>query len=125
MKRIYHNYLKWEDYLNGMWRKVLPEEEEEMLHVAIEFTGDHSRYGSAMRRVIKEWPFTCEHNITDNSINKKAFIGHCAVCIELGIPEYITRQAWGFLNQEQQDLANLEAENTIKEWYQSKQLKLF
>ena len=125
MKRIYHHYEKWEDYLNGMWRKVLPEEEQEMLNVAIEFTGDHVRYGTAMRRVINEWPVTCEHNITDNSINKKAFIGHCAVCLELGIPEYITRMAWGYLTQEQQDLANLQAENTITEWYQSRQLKLF
>lgn len=99
-----------------MWNKVPKEEENEILNVAIKFTGDHKRYGAAMDRVIKEWPITCEHNLTDNSINKKAFIGHCAVCLELGIPEYITRMAWGNLNEQQQILANKEAERAIKQW---------
>ena len=116
MKQIFHHYSKWEDYKNGMWRKVTKEDEENMLKIAIDFTGNYKKYGAAMFRVIKEWPFTCEHNFTDNGINHQAFVGHCAVCLELGIPEYITRMAWHFLTQEQQDLANLEADKAKEEW---------
>ncbi len=116
MKQVYHHYSKWEDFKNGMWNKVSQQEEDEMLKIAIDFTGDYKLYGKAMLRVIKEWPLTCEHNLTDNAINQRAFIGHCAVCLELGIPEYITRMAWHHLSQEQQDLANNEATVAITQW---------
>lgn len=114
--RIYHQYYNWEDFKSGMWRKVSPQDELSMLGEAIEFTGDHVKYGQAMLRVINEWPVTCEHNLTNPSLNKKAFIGHCAVSLELNIPEYITRMAWKYLSDKQRDLANQQAENAINEW---------
>lgn len=97
-----------------MWSKV--DNEDELLKKAIEFTGDHSLYGKWMRVVVKEWKFTMLNHLSNKSINRRAFLGHCAVCYKLGIPEYITRKAWKFLNNEQRRLADLEAENTIKEW---------
>ncbi len=125
-KRIYHHYEKWEDFKAGMWKRCLPEDEKELLEKAIEFTGNHVKYGLAMMRVIREWPLTCEHNLTDNSINHKAFIGHCAVCLQLDIPEYITRLAWSYLNKDQQDKANERAQYAYEMWkldYNSKRLK--
>lgn len=113
MKQIYHQYTNWECFKNGMWLKLEAEQEREFLQIAIDFTSNHIKYGIAMLRVIKEWPISCENHLTDISINRKAYIGHCAVCLELGIPEYITRKAWSFLTQEQQDLANKEAEKAI------------
>jgi len=124
IKQVYINYKYWEDYINGMWRKLSKEDEVEFLKLAIEFTSDHFRYGKAMRRVIVEWPNTCMHNLSDLSINRKAFIGHCAVCIELNIPEYITRMAWGKLTDEQRMLANSEAAATIKMWEQKQSKKV-
>ena len=126
MKQIFHHYQKWEDFKNGMWRKVSPEDEVSMLAEAKAFTGDHTKYGLAMMRVIREWPLTCEHNLTDNSINQKAFIGHCAVTLQLGIPEYITRMAWGMLTEEQQTKANERAQHAIDTWkldFNSKKLR--
>jgi len=116
MKQIFHPYTKWEDYKNGMWRKVDIDTEKSMLTQAITFIGNHLEYGKAMIRVINEWKITCEHNLTDNSINQKAFIGHCAVCLQLGIPEYITRMAWHHLTEKQQIDANKMADIAIKEW---------
>ena len=126
MKRVYHHYNKWEDFHAGMWRRYLPEDEKELLEKAIEFTGNHVKYGLAMMRVIREWPLTCEHNLSNPSINHKAFIGHCAVTLQLGIPEYITRLAWSYLSKEQQDKANERAQYAFYSWkldYTSKKLK--
>jgi len=103
-----------------MWRKETIEYETKNLPLAIEFTGDHVLYGNAMMRVIKEWPISTEQNLTDNSINKKAWIGHAACCIEKGFPEYLVRLAWHQLTQTQQDLANLEADKAINAWQKSK-----
>lgn len=116
IKRVYHHYEKWEDYLNGMWRKVTPEEEKEYLQKAIEFTGDHKLYGSWMQKVIKSWPLACEHNLTDTGMNRRAWVGHAAVSLAFNCPEYITRMAWWHLTKEQQDLANSQADRAIEKW---------
>ena len=116
MKRIYHDYRRWEDYKNGMWRKVDKREFDKLLHVAIEFTEDHLKYGKAMLRVIKEWHFSCEHNLTDSSTNKQAWIGHAACSLEMNLPESIVRSAWKLLTNEQRYLANLQADIAINAW---------
>ncbi len=116
MKRIYKPYWEWEDYINGMWRKVDKEQETTMLQDAINFTSNHIEYGNAMREVSKIWTSTMLNSLTNTSINRKAFIGHCAVQYKLNIPEYITRMAWKYLTNKQRILADLEAEKTIKQF---------
>jgi len=116
MKRIYRPYWLWEDYLNGMWAKAQKDAENKYLSAAIEFTSDHIKYGSAMIEVIKQWPNTMAHNLTNASINRLAFVGHCAVMYKIHVPEYITRQAWAFLTDKQRNLANNEARKAIKHW---------
>ena len=99
-----------------MWADIPSSEKDAMLARAIEFTGDHSLYGSYMMRVTKEWPISCEHNLTDVGQNRKAWIGHAACCLAIQCPEHITRNAWGFLSKYQQDTANEAAANAIIEW---------
>jgi hypothetical protein len=86
-----------------------------------------------MLKVIKQWPISCEHNLTDFSINRKAWIGHAACCLALNVPENITRMAWHHLTEKQQDEANEKARIAIKIWEkihieklkQKKQIGLF
>ncbi len=116
IQQIYHHYNKWECYKNGMWAKVPPDKQENLLQQAINFTSNYLLYGRAMIKVVDNWVYCLEHHLTDNSINKKAYIGHCAVSIELNIPESITRMAWHYLTDEQRYLANKEADKAIKYW---------
>lgn len=116
MKRVFHPYNLWEDYTNGMWRKVPFSQEGVFLEESIKFTGNAELYGKYMIRAINEWPNGCEHNLTCVGMNRQAWIGHAATCIALTSPEYITRLAWHQLTQEQQDLANAQADIAIKIW---------
>jgi len=111
MKREFVPFWKWEDWKAGMWSEAAAD-----INLAIEFTGDYQRYGQAMREVIFAWPNTMANSLTNPSINRRAFIGHCACCYKLGLPEYIVRKAWKELTQEQRDLADNEAENAYKLW---------
>jgi len=99
-----------------MWRQVDGDTEARLLKRAIEFTGNNEVYGAAMLKVIFAWPKTMVNSLTNSSINKRAFVGHCAVCYELKIPEYITRMAWKILSEQQRIDANLQADNAIKKW---------
>ena len=116
IKQAYVPYWKWECYKSGMWFKVDKITEEEMLQKAIEFTGDHILYGAAMKEVVYLWNNTMKNHLTNQSINRRAFLGHCAVFYKLQIPEYIVRKAWKELTEEQRILADNVAEKTINEW---------
>ncbi len=127
MKRVFHPYTEWEDWQSGMWRTISGSERMEMLRKAIEFTGDAELYGSFMRRVIDEWSIACEHNLTDESQNRKAWLGHAATCLAIDCPEDVTRAAWAQLSKQQQDDANKQAQDAIDEWvrrYEEKNSRL-
>lgn len=123
IKQVYVPYWVWEDYNSGMWRKVDSETEKTMLNKAIEFTSDHIQYGNAMKEVIGTWRKTMLNTLTNPSVNKRAFLGHCAVCYKFGIPEYITRKAWKQLTDKQRILADHVAQKTIDEWQKNYILK--
>lgn len=114
LPRIYHPWTRWEEISFNMWGDV-PDRKAAVAQ-AIEFTGDHVLYGSYMRRVIVEWPISCENALTDYSLNRRAWLGHAAVALALQLPEDVTREAWKHLSDEQQLLANKEASRAIQRW---------
>jgi len=99
-----------------MWSKVDQSLEDIYYNDCLKFISDHVLYGKAMRKVVYKWENSMINFLTNKSINRNAYLGQCAVCFELKIPEYIVRKAWKKLSNEQMNLANLEATNTIKEW---------
>ena len=113
-KRIYHPYWLWEEIEHNMWGEV--SNRQSALNKAVSFTGDHALYGRFMMRIVTEWPISCENALTDYSINRKAWVGHAACALAHGIPEDITRLAWGKLTDEQRLLANKKAERAIQQW---------
>lgn len=114
IERIYHPYWRWEEVRHNMWGKV--KDREKYLHWAIQFTGDHEKYGVYMRRVVRDWKYSCEHNLTNTTQNRRAWIGHAACALAANCPEDIVRQAWGFLSDQQQIDANKQADEAIKIW---------
>jgi hypothetical protein len=116
MNQIYHPYWQWEDYKAGMWRKISKEEELSILPEIIKFTGNYEDYGAAMFEVINHWKYSCEHNLSDMSMNRRAWLGHAACCFKHGYPEYLVREAWNQLSVKQQSLANKMADEAIKAW---------
>lgn len=101
-----------------MWRDVSAAEQRSMLPQAVEFTGNAQLYGKAMMRVLDEYEIACQHNMTEPAMNHQAWIGHAAAYLERGFPEYVTREAWGLLTQQQRDEANAMADRAINEWHE-------
>jgi len=114
--RVFHHYEMWEEYQNGMWRSVSKEEEDKYFKEAVEFTGQADKYGHYMIEVIHKWPISCEQNLTNMSINRRAWIGHAACCLAFGCPEHIVRKAWWKLTDQQRKEANQQADMAITEW---------
>lgn len=99
-----------------MWGDVPSDEKEDFLQKAIEFTGDHELYGSYMMKVVKEWKYSCEHNLSFSGHNRRAWVGHAACAYAFQCPEDIVRKAWWYLTDEQRRVANRQADKAIEYW---------
>lgn len=124
IEQFYTPYWTWECYKAGMWNTVEKDLEPEMFSKALDFTSDYIKYGKAMMEVKDVWQNSCLNFLTNRSINRKAYIGHCAVFYKLQIPEYIVRKAWKHLSELQQIRANNEAKKAIEEWEKEYMKKL-
>ena len=114
ISRVHRPYWEWEEASSVMWKTC--SDKVAALERAIEFTGNAERYGRAMMRVIDEWPMSCEHNLSDESQNRKAWVGHAACALEIECPEDIVRSAWHRLTDAQRIAANEVADLAIREW---------
>ena len=112
--QIYHPYWKWEEVEFNMWGSVA--DDKTFLKEAVIFTGDHELYGSWMKRVIDDWKFSCEHNLSNLTQNRKAWLGHAACAYSFKCPEDIVRKAWWLITEEQRILANVQAQKNIEIW---------
>jgi predicted phosphoadenosine phosphosulfate sulfurtransferase len=114
LKQVFYHYKEWEDYQNGRWGTV--DNENKYYSWASSFMSDTTRFKTAMNKVVKFWPKTTRHHLTNFSINPKAWIGQAACCYENKCPEYIVRQTWCMLTEEQQINANAAASEVITNW---------
>lgn len=125
MKRIYHPYWYWEDYKAGFYENCSGEIKEKYIQKVIELFNSEKLTREYMNKVIVEWHYSCEHNLTNESLNKIAYIGQAACCLYAGIPSTVTMEAWNLLKSEVQERADKQAEKVLNEWmYKNKFVQL-
>lgn len=117
MKRIYHTYDKWECYPAGFYenrpQRELTDTECEAIYT--ELLSDIPRFEAALRRVITEWPNSCEHYLTNDGMNRIAWLGQAALCIAEGIPSCF-RGGFNKLSDPAQEAANDSALKYLNHW---------
>ena len=117
MERIYHRWEKWECYPAGFFSEQPPKglTTEDCQQIYVEFLSDLKRFKKAAYRVIDEWPNSCEHNLTNETMNRIAWIGQAAICIETGISSKF-RGGYHLLTEQQQKDADQTALDVINYW---------
>jgi hypothetical protein len=116
IKRIFHHYQLMEEYQSPMWKVVPPDQREALVLKSAALMIDSKSFHLACVRVLREWPKSCEANLSATVINHQAWIGHASCALNHGAPEDLTRLGWRMLTQEQQDLANAAADIAIEAW---------
>lgn len=85
--RVFHTWDKWECYRHGFYAErpvgITHEEGEEKYR---EFLSDLSRFAAALEVVTSQWKHSCEHYLTNDRMNRIAWLGQAAVCQAMGIP---------------------------------------
>lgn len=116
MIRSYFHYKDLEEFQNGMWRVVRGEQRKANSCAAADLMRDEKRFEAAMLRALEEWPNSCSHNLSAESVNRIAWLGHAGCCLGVGSPEENTRAGWHMLNPFEQARANATAQRVLDAW---------
>jgi hypothetical protein len=122
-ERIFHTYDKWECHKAGFYRSTHPElSHEECEQEYVRILSSTRIFSRILGRVTKEWINSCEHYLTNKSMNRIAWLGQAAVCYESGVPSRYSG-AWDSLTDEQKDKANKTALKHLNKWLKVHHMK--
>lgn len=122
MERIFHHFSLWEDYHAGMYDEN-KDGRAERVKKAAEILGTPDTCQKAMEKVIDDWQYATEYNLSNAEINRKAWLGQAACCVYGGVHEDETREAWGIMTDAQRVEANRIAAQIIKKWLEDREQK--
>jgi ParB-like chromosome segregation protein Spo0J len=117
--RIFHTFDKWECHKAGFYgskKDGLTADQCEVEYAA--YLSDLPRFESGLIGVISEWKHSCEHYLTNKSMNRIAWLGQAAMCYSTGIPSKFCA-GFNLLTPEQQDKANNLALEYLNKWFEN------
>jgi hypothetical protein len=118
-QRVFHTFDKWECHKAGFYNSTAGgKTKAEYESAYATFLSDSDRFRSALNRVVKEWPNSCEHYLTNKAMNRIAWLGQAAACIDCGLPS-IYCSGFNLLSEEQQTEANNVAFEFLNAWLKS------
>jgi len=114
--RIFHTYDKWECYKAGFYAtKVDGLKKDECEQKFADFFKGDGVFDAALEKVTAEWVNSCEHYLTNTSMNRIAWLGQAAVCYCTGIPNKYSA-GWFLLDEKTQNNANGIALKHLNKW---------
>jgi len=114
--RIFHPYEKWECYANGFYATGWPgRSKDECETMYARFLADDDAFRRALDGVISEWKHSCEHYLTNNAMNRIAYLGQAAACYAHGLPS-VYCGGFNILTDEQKRIANETALEYLNKW---------
>jgi hypothetical protein len=115
--RIFHEWQDWECFPAGFYSDKPPENMSvaECEEAYRDFLADIPRFESCMARVLKEWINSCEHYLTNEKMNRIAWLGQASMCIDTGIPSRFCG-GYNLLSHEQKEAADKAAHKYLNIW---------
>lgn len=124
MKRIFHTWDKWECYPAGFYEDVPPKgmSKDEAVQCYISLLTNIPLFESVLKKIIVEWKYSCEHYLSNERMNRIAWLGQAALAYKYHIPSCF-RVGYHRLTKEQQRKADESALKFLNKWLKSKKEK--
>jgi hypothetical protein len=115
-ERVFHTYDKWECHRAGFYAsKKDGMTAEECQQGYADFLGDDLLFRQYLLIVITEWKYSCEHYLTNKSMNRIAWLGQASVCAYSGIPSVFC-SGFNLLSELDKERANQTALEYLNMW---------
>ncbi len=118
MKQIFHPFHLWEDHKHKFYNNNCDNKEQKVKSVINLFSSEELTT-IYMNRVIEEWRYSCEHNLTNDSMNKIAYLGQAACALYDNVPCIVTMNVWRSLPIDIRLRADEIAKQTLIKWIQN------
>lgn len=114
--RIFHTFEKWECHKAGFYAsKKEGMKAEECEQAYANYLSNLDLFKSGLEGVINNWVYSCEHYLTNKSMNRIAWLGQAAMCYSTGVPSKYC-SGFNLLTNEQQENANQLALEYLNKW---------
>ena len=116
MKRIFHTWDKWECHKHGFYesrKEGVSKAEGEQAYA--DFLSNDDKFRLALRHIIDNWKYSCEHYLTNASMNRIAWLGQASACYSEGLPMSYCH-GFNLMTDEQKEKANNTALEFLNEW---------
>jgi len=114
--RIFHTYEKWECHKAGFYAtraEGMTKDEAEQAYA--DFLSNDDKFRSGLRGVLDNWKHSCEHYLSNRSMNRIAWLGQAAMCYATGVPS-VYCSGFNRLSEAEQNKANQTALEYLNEW---------
>ena len=114
--RIFHTYDKWECYKAGFYKSSKEDmTREECEEEYKKLLSNEKEFKKALHGVITNWKYSCEHYLSNNAMNRIAWLGQASLCYAKGIPS-VFRGGFNLLTDIEQGIANNIAFDYLNKW---------
>ena len=122
MRRIYHTWDKWECYPAGFYENHPPDRnltDEQATEGYAAFLRDLPLFEKGLIGVIGDWVNSCEHYLSNDRMNRIAWLAQASACYVLGLP---SRYRGGYHRLSDHEKANADglALKYLNKWLESR-----
>lgn len=115
MTRIFHPYHLWEDYKTGFYGGV-EYKADKTLELYASLLKDLPKFEAALQTIISEWKYSCEHNLTNEGMNRIAYLGQASCALLYNVPNSVSMGGYNLLTPEEQQAADAMAQKYLDRW---------
>lgn len=120
--RIFHPYDRWEAIQYGFFNSTHPTLTAEQCRYKYKvLLSDIIEFDRVIELIFNEWPNSCEHNLTNRSLNRIAWLGQAAVSYKYKVPAVFS-SGWEMLNAEEKSRANMVAFRALNRWLKAREI---
>jgi hypothetical protein len=121
VERIYHTWDEWECYPAGMYETNPPAgmTPDQARDAYTEFLRDPDRFRAGLEGVLRDWPNSTEHYLSNENMNRIAWLGQAAMCYATRVPKGF-RTGYSQLTPTEQHAANLLALEYLNKFLDAK-----
>ena len=114
--RFFHTFDKWECHKAGFYQPTkFGMKQSECENEYLRVLSNLDLFEEALNKVINEWVYSCEHYLTNKSMNRIAWLGQASVCYLTGVPSKFS-SGWFLLSDEEKNKANNLALKYLNIW---------
>lgn len=116
MTRIFHPWDKWECYKYNFFGGMLDYEKDDTLALYASLLKDLTQFEEALKTITSEWKYSCEHNLSNESMNRVAWLGQASCALIFNVPHNVCMGGYNLLSAEEQKAADGMAQKYLDKW---------